>query len=301
MKIKTRRYYYYYFMRIGLFFMGMMPWRVALAVAEFGAKAIYPHLGKYKRTTLENLRTSLDVSREECERIALEVFVNLAKNGAEWIKLNGLIKPDISKVITESEGEDVLKEIVAEGRGVIALTAHFGNWELVGIFLTYLGIRGAAVARRIYFHKYGLFVENLRKRFGVPIIYRDESPKKFLRLLKEGKTLGLLADQDISSVDGVFVNFFDRPCFTPTAPIKLALATGAKVALVFMVRKPDNTHKMVVKGVLDPFKERKEEGVVEKYTQEWTDIFEQFVREYPEQWAWVHRRWKTKQREGSDS
>lgn len=294
MKIKTRRYYYYYFMRIGLFLLGLLPMRLVLKVAEFGAGKVYPFLGKYKHIALRNLRNSLDESEERIDAIARGVIVNLAKNGAEWIKLNGFVRLDPDRMITEIEGEELLREACSGETGNIALTGHFGNWELVGIFLRHLGLDGSALVRKIYFHKYGSFIENLRRRYDVPTIYRDESPKKILRLLKKGGLLGMLADQDIKKVDGIFVDYFGRECFTPTAPVKLALRTGAKIVMVFLVRKPDNTHKLIVQGVLDPSSEKEKEGVLREYTQKWTDIFEEVVREYPDQWVWVHDRWKTR-------
>lgn len=294
MKIKTRRYYLYYLLKAGLFILNLLPLKVVLAIAGRGGRIACRMLPKYREIALENLRNSLDLPEEELERIACGVFVNLAKNGAEWIKLFGLRKMDLDKLVTETEGIGLLRSAFDDEKGVILITGHFGNWELGGLYLNKLGYKGAGIARRIYFHKYDELICALRNRYGVSVIYRDQPVKSFFRVLKNGQMLVILADQDIKGVDGVFVDFFGRKCFTPTAPVKFAMATGAKIVLAALVRNDDDTHKFVVRRVFDPASRKDEPDIVAKCTQEWTRAFEDLVRRYPDQWAWIHKRWKTR-------
>ena len=122
----------------------------------------------------------------------------------------------------------------------------------------------------------------------------DESPKKLLRVLKNGGMIGILADQDVDSVDGVFVKFFGHDAFTPVAPVKIALATGAKIVPAFVVRKSDNSYRFVAEKPMTLSSSGDKEADVKRYTQEWTDTLEKHIRKDPEQWVWVHKRWKTK-------
>ncbi len=292
-KIKYRRYYFYYLLKVAIFMGSLMPLRVSQAIAGFIGHLGSAILPKYRRMAVENLRAALGIGRVDAERIAGDVFANLAKNGAEWIKLSVIDPSDLGKIVTEAEGLQNIDEALKAGKGVIVLAFHFGNWELTGMYLRYRGYPGQTIVRRIYFHKYDKLVNSLRKRFDVHVIYRDESPKKMLKVLRDNGIMGIVPDQDIDSIDGVFVDFFGRPAYTPTAPIKLAMVSGAKVVPVFVVRKKDGTHKLVADKIIEVPAEDRSDEAVRRYTQAWTNVLEKYVRQYPEQWVWLHRRWKT--------
>jgi len=271
----------------------LIPLKVSMAIADFLGKMAFRIVGKHREIAISNLDTVLKGDHASNARIAKRVFSNLAKNGAEWIKLSSLEPNRIDDLVTEFQGAEFLDDALSEGKGAVILGFHFGNWEMLGIYLRHKGYDGAVIVRRIYFHKYDKIITNMRRRFSVQGIYRDESPKKMLRVLKNGGVLGVLADQDVDSVDGVFVDFFGKPAYTPTAPVKLAMTAKAKIIPAFVIRKPDNTHKIVLEKPIDPVSENKTEEDVKRYTQAWTDVLEKYVRQYPEQWVWVHRRWKT--------
>ena len=97
----------------------------------------------------------------------------------------------------------------------------------------------------------------------------------------------------IRMLDGVFVDYFGRPAYTPTAPVKLALAAKTKIVPAVIVRKKDDTHKLIIEKPIDLPRTKVTEEEIKDYTQAWTSVLEKYVREYPEQWVWMHRRWKT--------
>ncbi|MGB2879454.1 MAG: lysophospholipid acyltransferase family protein [Candidatus Omnitrophota bacterium] len=293
MKIKYRRYYVYYLLKILFFFMSFIPLKVSLAMADFFGKAGFAFIRKYREIAISNLDEVFSDDHEANVKIARKVFSNFAKNGAEWIKLYSMKPEDLDDIVTENEGLEYLDSVLAEGKGALVLGFHFGNWELLGVYLRRKGYPGKLVGRRIYFHKYDKFITRMRHRFDAKVIYRDESPRKMLKVLKDGSILGIVPDQDVESVDGVFVDFFGKPAFTPVAPVKLAMAARTKIVPVFVVRKKDDTHKLVVEKPIDVTAGSGTEEDVKKYTQAWTGLLEKYVREYPEQWVWVHRRWKT--------
>ena len=292
-KVKYRRYYIYYLLRVAIFFVSLLPLRVSLVIADLFGKMAFAVLPKYRKVAIDNLNEAFGPDDVRSAKIARKLFSNLVKNGAEWIKLAAIAPSDLGKIVTEDEGLKNLDEGLRGGKGVIVLAFHFGNWEITGMYLRYKGYPGQTIVRRLYFHKYDKLINRVRKHFDVHVIYRDESPKKMLKVLKSNGIMGIVPDQDIDSIEGTFVSFFGRSTYTPTAPVKLAMASGAKIVPVFVVRKEDGTHKLFADKVIDVSSATKSEEDVRKYTQEWSDVLERFVRQYPDQWVWVHERWKT--------
>ncbi len=281
-------------MRMGFFIISLLPLKVSLKIAEFCGKIACRFADKYRDAAMKNLEEVFSKDTEKNARIVEGVFKNFTKNGAEWVKLYSLKKKDVlTKLITETEGFENLDKVIAGGRGALVLCFHFGNWELVGIGLRSLGYPGSLVARRLYFHKYDDIITGMRARFEANVIYRDESPKKMLREMRDGKILGIVPDQDIDSINGIFVDYFGKPAFTPIAPVKLAMAAKTQIVPIFAIRKEDNTHKLLVEKPIDVSKSDGSDEDVKKFTQEWTNILEKYVRKYPEQWVWIHERWKT--------
>jgi len=293
MKIKTRRYHIYYWAKFFLGVGSLIPLRVSLPIASFLGKVASRVVPKYRQIAVDNLNMVFSDNQAENVKIAENVFSNLAKNGAEWVKLSVMDPKEFDRVVTETEGLERLDKVLAAGRGAVVLGFHFGNWEMLGFALRSRGYPGALVARRIYFHKYDKFVNRLREKFDARVIYREESPKRMLRELKSGGVLGILADQDIDSVGGTFVDFFSKKAYTPQAPVKIAMAAKTQIVPIFIVRKKDNTHKLVVEDVIDVTGCENTEENVTHFTQGWTSLLEKYVRKYPEQWVWMHRRWKT--------
>jgi len=293
-KIKTKRYHIYYWMQILFFFIRFIPLRCSLAVASVLGRIVFYLVRKHRDIAINNLNSVFVDGKHDAAVIAKRLFINLAKNGAEWVKLINSNNVDYGRLVTEEYGLDRLDEALSGGRGAIVLTGHFGNWELLMSYVKSKGYRGAVIGKRLYFHKYNDFINRLRLKTGDRVIYRDESPKKFLKVLRDGEIIGMLADQDISSVPGIFVEFFGKPAYTPVAPVKLSMASGAPIVPAFIIRKSDNTHKVIFEK---PIAVKKGDSVDEstvEYTMAWTKVLEKYIRDYPEQWVWIHERWKTK-------
>jgi KDO2-lipid IV(A) lauroyltransferase len=293
MKFRFRRYFLYYLGRVAAFLVYLLPLRISVAMARLVSRAAFWCLPKYRRITIENLKTAFGRGKTDGEirRIARRVFENLGMVAVELINFPKISAANIDRFVT-IKGTDILEAAFRKGKGVIILTGHFGNWELLAMTLRVKGYPGVAIGRRIYFHKYDKYLNRLRKLHDVNIIYRDESPKKILRVLKDNKIMGILADQDVDSVDGVFVNFFDRPAYTPTAPVALAMATGAEIIPSFMIRR-GLRHTFIMEKPVELVDTGDKTYDMVRNTQAWSDIFESYIKRYPEQWVWVHRRWKT--------
>jgi len=293
MKIKTRRYYFYYLACIGAFLVNVIPLRIALAIAGYAGEVVFALLKKERQKALDNLRRAFPEKRDaEIERIAKAVFSNICRNAIELVSFRKLTARTLPLWV-KAEGDEKIDRIFEKGKGVIMLASHFGNWELMSAHFTLRGYRGTVIARRIYFDRYDRFISTLRRGIKVGVIYRDESPKKILRVLKRNEMLGVLADQDVDSVDGVFVDFFGQPAYTPKSPVTLALASGAALVPCFIIREK-NYHRLIIEDPVELEEKSDREETVRFNTQKWSRIVESYIRRYPEQWVWMHRRWKTK-------
>jgi len=294
MKNKKRRYVIYYLALVCGGILYFLPNRLSLAVGRALGRISFRILPKYRKTTIENLRSVFgsERSQKEIDRIALKVFENLGMNGVEFIKLPRLSKGNIDEKVTLENSERLDKALRA-GKGVIVLTAHFGNWEYVGAALRLKGYEGTVVVRRIYFEKYDIMLNRLRRSNDVRVIYRDESPKKALRVLKDNKILGIVADQDVDSVSGVFVNFLGKSAYTPAGPVLLAKASGARLVPCLDVRA-NGRHRLIVEEPIELEETSDKERDIRVNTQKWSDVIERYIRMFPEQWVWMHRRWKTR-------
>ena len=178
------------------------------------------------------------------------------------------------------------------GRGVICTLAHFGNWEIMGGFTAIKGYPCVVVAREIYFDKYNELLISLRRKLKMEVIYRDSSPRTMLGVLKKNKMLGFVVDQDVETVEGVFVNFFNRPSFTPVAPVRFAMVTGAPIVPVFIIRNGIK-HHVIVEPALEMTVTQDKKSDIRVNTQRWVAIQEKYIRQYPHLWVWNHKRWKT--------
>jgi KDO2-lipid IV(A) lauroyltransferase len=292
MKFKSRRYYLYYLGRCLAFVFYLMPLRIGLSISSFLGTIAFRALPEYRRLTLDNLSLvfGAEKSPEEIERIALGVFRNLAKNTVELVNFPKVNKSNVDEFVT-IENADILDRAFARGRGVIILTAHFGNWEFLALALR-AKYPGVTVGRKIYFKKYDEYLNKLRKINDVNVIYRDDSPKAMLKVLKKNEILGIVADQDVDSVSGVFVNFFGRQAYTPVGPAVLAKASGAALVPAFIVRQ-NRHHRLIVEKPVELADTGDKEKDIVTNTQRWSDVVESYIRRYPDQWVWMHRRWKT--------
>ncbi|MDD5440166.1 MAG: lysophospholipid acyltransferase family protein [Candidatus Omnitrophica bacterium] len=292
MKIKTRRYYYYYALLCGANLLWLLPIRFAIALGRISGCLAFLLIAKYRKVTLGNLRRAFPSKTDnELFMIGRRVFENATANYAELVQTSKLNKYNIDRWVTAHDLARV-DHGFSRGKGVIILTAHFGNWELVGSYFRIKGYPGATIVRKVYFERFDRILNRYRAVHDVGIIYRDESPKKMLRLLKDNKILGMLADQDIESVEGVFVDFFGRQAYTPTAPVKMALASGAVIIPCYMLRRAEKYDFFVDEPIVVAMRSSKEE-TIQFYTQKWTKVLESYIMKYPDQWVWMHKRWKT--------
>lgn len=286
-----RRIFYTLFTLIDRLFL-LMPYHLAIKFGKFSGKFICIILGRYRRLTKKHLRIAFGSGKSEKEisKIARSVFINIGISVAEILSLPK-IKNKLGSII-DINGVERLDKVLTTGRGAIVISAHFGNWELIPIVFASKGYSSNVIARPIYYEKYNEWVSFMRNSMGVNIIYRTDSPKKILKLLHNNEIIGIMPDQDIDSVEGIFVDFFGRKTYTPSAPVKLAIAANCPIVPMFIVRK-GLKHTIYVEEPIFIEQGDDKDAIIRKYTQKWSDIIEARIRAHPDHWVWMHKRWKT--------
>ena len=296
MKNKPYRFWLYLAARFFFWLIRLLPRRVALAVGAGVGSLSFDLLKKEREKTLTHLQMAFgsEKSEKELKRIARQVFINCAKSGVDWILYPRFNRNNWNKIVHWKDEFTRADQVLAAGKGIIMVSAHFGNWEYLASSFTVHGYPGCVIGRRIYYEPYNRLIVNTRLSKGVQTYYREDSPKAVLRALKGNQILGIVADQDVDSIDGVFLPFFGRLAYTPVGPAVLSLATGAPVMPGFMVRQPDNSYQMVLEDPIFPNPDAPRAEEIERITRLWNSAIEKYVRQYPEQWVWMHRRWKTR-------
>ncbi len=272
----------------------VLPRSIAMAFARGAGRLGFAVISRQRNKALESLGLAYggEKTPAEIRKIAAAVFENMAMTGVEVLQFSKLTPVKLAKIVDAGEAFKRYDQLLAENKGLISLTAHIGNWELLAGVFGMKDYRGGVLARRLYYEPYNQWIVGLRQSLKVPTIYRDESSREILKLLAKNEIVGLLPDQDIDSLKGIFVPFFGRPAYTPVAPARLSLASGAPMVPNFLIRIPGNRYKIVMGEVIRPL-DLPREDAVKQMTGEWMRQFEKVIRQYPEQWAWMHNRWKT--------
>jgi len=268
-----------------------LPERVAQVLFRFLADVAFLIIGVHRRRALANLRIAFPPMADSQARLIVKRMLrNLARNAVEFIRFPLMSKDRILSMVSIDNAELVAR-LASERRGAIAISAHLGNWELLPAAVAAMGYVISVVARRIYYYKFEELLRGTRRAAGVRVVYRDE-PKEILRALRDGHFLGILPDMDIVKLDSVYVEFFGRLALTPTGPVALALRTGVPLVPAFIVRNADGTHTVHVEEPLALIRTGDMQKDLLLNTIRATKRIEAIVRQYPDQWMWMHRRWQ---------
>ncbi len=294
-KNRPRRVVIFLVFRFMSFIVLALPARIGLVLGQaFGSISFYI-LKKERKKALENLDIAFGDSKSEAEKrsIAKKAFENLGKNLIEVVSIPKFNRGNINKYVS-CKNIGILKRFVLENKGVIILSAHFGNWELLAHYLAINGLPMNVIARRVRMEGLEVFLIRIRKQNSVNILYRDASAKEIVDLLRDKKFVGIMPDQDMDSVSGVFVDFFGKSAWTPSGAAVLNLLTGAYIVPCFIVRKAFG-HEVLIENPIETVKTGDKRKDILENTQRYTRTIEDCIRKYPEQWVWFHDRWKTKE------
>ena len=278
-----------------IFFLNLLPRNIAVSFAGLLGILAYVIIRDARRRTQRNLRLAFgdEFDQSKLRKLGSRVFANVGKNVVDALRLKKMKWEDI-EVMTEIEGLEHFDRAYKLGKGVIALTGHVGNFELLAAWFSLRGYAVSVIGRELYDPRLDQLLVKNRKSVGVENIPTTAGVKPIIKALKAGRALGVLGDQDSSRVRGVFVDFFGRPARTPVGPILLPYKTGSPIIPMAIVRKGKNRYRIIVKPEIKlAFSDDREKDVVE-VTQRCTEVLESIIREYPDQWLWMHDRWKSK-------
>jgi KDO2-lipid IV(A) lauroyltransferase len=273
-------------------FVQPLPLGLARALGRGMGTAAFHLLAGQRRLAEQHLCLALPeaLSPSQRRRVARGVFRNIGQTAMEWLVLPRLSDSRLQRLVT-MEGTERLREALAKGRGAILLTAHLGNWELITFCVTQLGFSGGVLARPLRYPEYESFFTQMRRAKGVTTLARG-SLKEAAKLLRANQLIGVLPDQDVDRLEGIFVEFFGRPAYTPVGPAALSLMTGAPLVPCFAVREGERFRFVVEPPLAAPETPDRREALA-ALTQAWSAVVESYIRRYPDQWVWMHRRWKT--------
>jgi Kdo2-lipid IVA lauroyltransferase/acyltransferase len=267
----------------------LMPYRCGVWAGGFLGGLGYFVLRRERRRALEHLSAVFPERGDDWVRwTARASFVHLGKSLFELI----LITPDRLPRVARVEGRENIERAVALGKGTVWFTGHIGNWELSGAVIA-LTKPVSVVAAPLEPEPLNDLIVKLRKRVGMTVILRGRpgASRELIRVFKENRMLGLLIDQD-TDVEGAFVDFMGKPAWTPTAVASMAFKFGAPVLFGYARRDPDGRHTITVEGPIELIRTGDEEKDIVANTALFTKKIEETIMKTPEQWVWMHRRWR---------
>jgi Kdo2-lipid IVA lauroyltransferase/acyltransferase len=273
-------------------FLRLLPRRAALSIMRgVGCAAFYLVRSK-RRRALRHLSAAFghEMSASEIHRIAKRTFSNFGAFCADAVLIPRLAGNGIHKLIT-ADGLEHLDSLSRSNKGAILLTAHLGNWELLGAWLANRRYKVKAIGAPHSNPWINRMIADARNGAGYQSIERGNHTREILRALANGYSIGVLIDQD-TKVDSVFVRFFSQWARTPVGPVRLALKYGLKIIPVFIHLRSDDTYHVEVKDPLPLVVTGDKRRDLIVNTQTCSDACEAIIREHPEQWLWMMRRWK---------
>lgn len=296
MKHKLKRKFVYILARMLAGIIFLLPIKAGVFLGGQLGGVIFFLLKSQRRKTLKNLKIAFENRKSYCElyAIAKAVFKNLGRSAAEFINFPKINSKNIDRFI-QVAGVEKINKALEEKNGAVILSCHFGNWELGAAYFGLKGYSFNAIVRPLRDEGFDRLVNSARRSKSINIVSREQSFKKIVSILKENKLIGILPDQDIDSIDGVFVDFFGKPAYTPTGPVLLALASGSPIFPILCIRE-NGRYKLVVEDRIALENTGRRDRDVFVNTQRWTKIIEGYIGRYPEQWVWMHNRWKTQQK-----
>jgi KDO2-lipid IV(A) lauroyltransferase len=296
-KLKKRIKYtaLYYFIRFLIFFSNLLPRKAWLAFCGWLGKLAYTFSPKPRARTIHHL--GLAFSREKNTREILElskqVFVMLGKNAGDILRsLKVKSLADLEKFLV-TKGLENYERAHAKGKGVMFLTSHLGAFDLQVTNMALRGLKPNIIGTALKDERLNELLFEYRNAFGAIAIERGKESVRLFKILKSGGSIAILIDQD-TKVKSRFVNFFGMQAATPIGATVLALRTGCAVVPTYIYLGEDGKQHMCILPEIPLVITGDEETDLVVNTQNFTNVTEQIVREHPEQWVWMHERWKTK-------
>jgi KDO2-lipid IV(A) lauroyltransferase len=275
--------------------LGWMPRGLARLLARVIAILVYWAFGRLRRVGVRNLELALpEIPVEARQKILRGVYVSLGRQLVEFCRMPSYTAENTRDWI-RCEGLENYQAAKARGNGVLVVTGHLGAWELSSFYHSLMGYPMGMVIRRLDNRRLDDFVNGIRRLHGNQVLHKDDFGRGLLLAMRVGETVGILMDTNMTPPQGTFVEFFGRDACTATGLAHVARKTGAAVLPGFMVWEAAEQKYVLHFGaeIAIPRTEDAQADILAG-TQMCTAAIEAWIRRYPDQWLWIHRRWKTR-------
>jgi KDO2-lipid IV(A) lauroyltransferase len=276
-------------------FTGGLPRRLAHALAAGVARGLFAVTLKLRKTAEFNLKLAFPEWSDAQRAATIHGMVrSLGRMAAEFAMMPRYTRKNVEDIIV-LDGQENFLEGQRRGKGVLFLTAHVGAWELSSYAHALYGYPLHYMARPLDNARLDALVNRYRGLSGNTPIFKNESARAMLKILKDAGTIGILADQNTLREEGVFVDFFGVPACTTTGIARVALHTGAAVVPGYAVWDGSlQKYRLRFEPPLELIRTDDAERDILENTQRFARVTEEIIRKYPGQWVWVHARWKTR-------
>ena len=272
--------------------LGRLDWeRAGNLGARIGALGYRP-LGIRRRVVERQIAAAFPgLDEADVNRIARNAYEHLGRSSIEAAMLARLGRDAVLDLFDGADRWDVVEQALAKGKGLIVVTGHLGNWELAGAYVAARGVPLDVIARRMSNPLFDRYLTETRSRIGMVVVHDAEAVRRTPRSLRDNRTVAFLADQGVLGLASTFVPFFGRPAKTPRGPAVFALRLQVPVVFGVAVRQPGGRYRLAFEPVTvedTGDRDRDVDAIVARYTA----TLERWVRRYPEQYFWHHRRWR---------
>jgi KDO2-lipid IV(A) lauroyltransferase len=275
-----------------------LDWNTACRIGERIGELGFRPLGIRRHVTETQIAAAFpELSHDDVLDLARRSYRHLGRNAVEASIISGPRAPKVLDLIESVEGWEHVEESRARGKGTIGVAAHHGNWEILGGFLAAKGLDPVVIVRGMDNRLFEDYVNDNRTRLGVNVVHDTKGVRAMTEALRGGRFVAGLADQGVLGLASSFVPFFGRPAKTPRGFAVFALRFDSDAVFMDMIRQPDGKFRAVFEPIRvekTGDKERDVDAMVERYSV----VLEKWVRRYPEQYFWQHRRWR-RQPEGT--
>ncbi len=282
----------YYSLRAMLAGLERLPWETACSIGERLGRLGYRPFGVRKDVVERQIAAAFpELDHDGVQGIARGAYSHLGRTAVEAALLPSLGKNAVLDLVEVADGWEHLASIANAGKGGLAVAAHHGNWELLGAYLAAREVRPEVVVRGMGNKLFENYLNANREKLGLTVMHDSVAVRRTARALREGRIVAMLADQGVLGLASSFVPFFGRPAKTPRGFAVFALRFEVPVCFIDAVRLPSGKFRMIARPIevqLTGDREKDVDALVVRYS----EVLEKWVRRYPEQYFWHHRRWR---------
>jgi len=291
---KLKHHVIYYAANILIGFLGLLPYAWMGVLGRTFGMLVFQLAKKEQEKTIRNIWTAFPkMTRVQAETLARSVWIRLGWNLFEVARWIPMTREEVSSQVVRVRGWEHVEKALARQKGVIVLSGHLGNWELMAAYFS-SKTPTVGVAQKLYDPRFDELVTWMRENvMGVRMIKRGLALRGILEALKNNNAICALVDQDTGN-DGVFVPFFDKPAWTQSGVARIAYKNEAALLPVFVVRGTDGLFEMHIEREIEVPRTGDAEKDVLETVRRYTEVIESYVKAYPDQWMWMHERWKTR-------